>query len=163
MKRRPAWQRTWVTDQEDRLEAERKKAAAEERKLHPPGNPDWRKGGPSPHPGGVARASWMRKKGRPKAEFELARKAREHGPECIRYLMSVVRNKKEETKNRMAATTEVLDRGFGKAQQEITTTMLKPVTEFSDAELQSMIDRQRRAETLGIDQALTTPEDKTIN
>lgn len=88
-----------------------------------PGNPTWRKGGPSPNPGG-----------RPAIVAELRELAREHTSEAIETLISVMRDKSAPPASRVTAAREVLDRGYGRPAMELAL----------DASLNTQIDVEAR-------------------
>jgi hypothetical protein len=135
MVRRPKWERTWWTDQQDQIAKEKK--AAEPKK--PPGNPNWL-AGQSGNPGGVKTPSWVKKKptGRPKAEFELARIAREGAPEYLACLRGYIRSKKTPPGIVVRCIEILLDRGFGKPQQTVALEQ-KDIAVMSDEELYAAI------------------------
>ena len=56
-------------------------------------------------------------RGRPKADFKLADLARVHAPEAIATLVSVMKSNKATPSARVAAASELLDRGFGRSPQ----------------------------------------------
>lgn len=60
--------------------------------------------------------------GRPKGIFSVTRRAQEAGEEAVEFLLSVMRNAEEETKDRIAAARDILDRGFGKPKQQTELT-----------------------------------------
>ena len=59
--------------------------------------------------------------GRPKVIAELRALARAHAPDAIKELARLAVKAKSETA-RVAAIRELLDRGYGKAQQVVATT-----------------------------------------
>lgn len=94
--------------------------------------------------GGCTGAGWVAGKsgnpgGRPKG---IASKAREHADKCIQVLSDALAD--EDTKTRIAAAKELLDRGFGKA-----ITMSADVTnrldDLDDDTLDAGIDALRAA------------------
>jgi hypothetical protein len=58
-------------------------------------------------------------KGRPKREFDLAEQARDHAEKSIKTLVDCLTAKKAPWKDKIAAASELLDRGFGKASQKL--------------------------------------------
>lgn len=72
------------------------------------GNPAWRKGGPSPNPGG-----------RPAIIGELRDLARAHTAEALSTLVEVMGDKSAPSAARVTAARELLDRGFGRPAQEV--------------------------------------------
>ena len=71
-------------------------------------NPAWKKGGPSPNPGG-----------RPKADHRVVDLAREHTELAIKTLVEIAKNKKASTTSRVAAATALLDRAWGRPRQAV--------------------------------------------
>lgn len=57
--------------------------------------------------------------GRPKSAKDLAFKASAFDDECIALYLTVLRNKRARPADRMKAADELLNRGFGRAQQKI--------------------------------------------
>src|SRR5215510_15973519 len=58
--------------------------------------------------------------GRPKVVAEVKELAREHTPEAIRTLVSIMNNPKLAPAARVSAANSLLDRGYGKPPQHIT-------------------------------------------
>ena len=59
-------------------------------------------------------------KGRPKAEIDIAALARVHGPRCIQVIAKMLDD--PDSRVRVSAATVLLDRGFGKPNQNVTAT-----------------------------------------
>ena len=72
------------------------------------GNPNWVKG-KSGNPGGRA-----------KHDVDIAALAREHGPRCIQVVASLLDD--PDSRVRVSAATVLLDRGFGRPNQNVTAT-----------------------------------------
>jgi hypothetical protein len=68
-------------------------------------------GGPSPNPNG-----------RPKGIAALVQAETRDGGELVGYLLRVLRDKDQKTELRMQAAQVLLDRGFGKAVQQVEGT-----------------------------------------
>ncbi len=68
-----------------------------------PGNPAWKKGGPSPNPGG-----------RPKAVAELLDLARSHVPRALRLAARFLRDREMDPRVRLDAAKLVIAYGLGK-------------------------------------------------
>lgn len=71
------------------------------------GNPNWKRGGPSPNPGG-----------RPKEEREVVEALRLHGDELVEALLRLALAKKPNVK----AIAEAFNRAYGKAKQVVELT-----------------------------------------
>jgi hypothetical protein len=103
--------------------------------------------------------------GRPKALVEVTAAARTHTMEAIVTLREVMRNAKTTSAARVNAAIALLDRGWGKAPQNLNIKHDMNLSELSDAELIGIIidERQERAErhaNAGGD-TVPTPVDKT--
>lgn len=72
------------------------------------GNPNWRKG-VSGNPGG-----------RPKVVAEVRELAREHTEQALNTLVTIMGDEKANHSARVAAATQILDRGYGRAPQSLT-------------------------------------------
>ena len=72
------------------------------------GNPAWQKGGVSPNPGG-----------RPAVIRDLREAAQGYSEEALSVLAGVMRDADAPSAAKVAAARELLDRGFGKAVQEV--------------------------------------------
>ncbi len=57
--------------------------------------------------------------GRPSAAKELRERIRERGEDLVEGLLAIALDTAESGKNRIAATRELLDRGYGKSPQPI--------------------------------------------
>jgi hypothetical protein len=68
-------------------------------------------------------------KGRPKEYSEIKALARTFGPEAIETLANLMRNSEDE-RTRVVAAKELLDRGFGKAEQSIDISGDVEVTKY---------------------------------
>jgi hypothetical protein len=90
----------------DEAEAIENTAATAPRKRG--GAPLWRKGGPSPNPGG-----------RPAVIRDLREAARGYSTEALETLAKVMRDEEAGPAARVAAAKELLDRGFGKPVQAV--------------------------------------------
>jgi hypothetical protein len=77
--------------------------------------------------------------GRPKG---LARKAREHGDRALDVLVAALDN--DDPKVRIAASKEILDRGYGKALT-MTADMTNKLDDLNDDTLDAAIDVLRTA------------------
>jgi len=75
-----------------------------------------------------------------RAPLEIRSIARLHTRLAIRTLKEVCRDKKAPQSARVAAAGHLLDRGWGKPEQQIEVAV-KTVQEMSDQELDTMIDR----------------------
>ena len=74
--------------------------------------------------------------GRPRVVAEVQRLARESGPEAIKTLCGIMRDKKAPPAARGAAANSLLDRGYGRPSQTINPGMPdKPLDQMTDAEL----------------------------
>ena len=77
---------------------------------------------------------------------EIQALAREEGPAALRTLVSIHKNQKASPAARISAAIAVLDRGYGKPSQDITTSTadVDPET-LSDAELiERIIEGERQ-------------------
>lgn len=86
--------------------------------------------------------------GRPKAIAEVQKLARESTPEAMETLRTIMRNKKAPDAARVAATREILDRGWGKALQASVVANLnhdeedqRPLKELSHDELMAKLNQ----------------------
>lgn len=77
--------------------------------------------------------------GRPKG---IAAKAKAHADKCIQVLSEALAD--DDTKTRIAAARELLDRGFGKAVA-MTADVTNRLEEFDDADLDAAISALRTA------------------
>jgi hypothetical protein len=77
--------------------------------------------------------------GKSGAYGEMQRLARDHSPRTVRFLIDVVENEKEDTRNRLVASQMLLDRAWGKAKE-------MPERD-PKAELQDMTDEQLATHT----------------
>ncbi len=60
--------------------------------------------------------------GRPKGIFALAKECQKYGMEAVEFVVAVMRNPEVETRDRLRAASELLDRGFGKAKVSTEVT-----------------------------------------
>ncbi|MEM6533138.1 MAG: DUF5681 domain-containing protein [Myxococcota bacterium] len=76
-------------------------------------------------------------KGRPKEVAHVRALAREKTEDAIETLHEIMMNRKEPGSARVAAARELLDRGYGRAPQQVDVDLKKTVTvvEMSEAEL----------------------------
>ena len=83
--------------------------------------------------------------GRPKADFAIQELARSHGPAAIETLAKIAAKGKSESAQ-IAASTALLDRGYGKpAQLNMTDpAQLRTVTDLTDEELLQIIEDGRK-------------------
>jgi hypothetical protein len=58
-------------------------------------------------------------RGRPRAPFDIAAMCREHGPRCIEVAVALLDD--QDSRIRLGAVNALLDRGFGRPTQSITT------------------------------------------
>ena len=58
--------------------------------------------------------------GRPRAPVDIAALAREHGPRCIQVAVDLLKD--PDSRIRLGALNAVLDRGFGRPNQNVTAT-----------------------------------------
>ena len=87
-------------------------------------NPKWKKGGPSPNPGG-----------RPKSVYSIAELARSYTHLAINTLAEIA-EKGESESARVSAAIHLLDRGWDKCRQPIDVLALhKKLSELSPDEL----------------------------
>ena len=115
------------------------------------GNPYWRKGGPSPNPGG-----------RPKAAITAALRERVDPGEIAEFLLEVVRNPAGKMPERLKAAEMIYARLEGQPLSrseivaDISTRTADPFEDMSDEELaalkQSLRAELRGDETLGIEE-----------
>ena len=79
----------------------------------------WRRGQPSPNPGG-----------RPKGLASLVREQTADGADLVEFLLKVLHNKRQPMRLRLEACAQLLDRGFGKAlqQMELSGPDAEPLT-----------------------------------
>lgn len=87
--------------------------------------------------------------GRPKIVGEIRDIARQHTAEAMNALAQIVKDKKAPQSARVAAATQLLDRGYGKPTQHIEANVNL---------LERMTDDDRRALEQGIDAILATRE-----
>lgn len=81
------------------------------------GNPNWKKGGPSPNPGG-----------KPKGVVEVIQLARKHTKLAIETLVEIAQSGPPNA--RAQAAQALLDRGWGKPSQTIVNVSDIPEAEF---------------------------------
>jgi hypothetical protein len=81
--------------------------------------------------------------GRPRVLGEVQELARQHGPEAIKMLTSIMEDENAPPSARVSAAGMILDRGYGKPPQFTTGDegRFKKATEMSDAELDEAITR----------------------
>lgn len=77
--------------------------------------------------------------GRPKVVGEIRDMAREHAADAIAALASICRNGNAAPAARVSAATALLDRGFGKPLQHVTTHK-SPLEDLSADELQRLVE-----------------------
>src|SRR5689334_24517326 len=70
-----------------------------------PGNPNWRRGGTSPNPGG-----------RPRVVADIQTLARQHAPAAVQALVEAL----SDPKTKVPAAVAILDRAYGRAQQAVS-------------------------------------------
>lgn len=87
--------------------------------------------------------------GRPKIVGEIRDIARQHTADAMTALAQIVKDKKAPQSARVAAATQLLDRGYGKPTQHIEANVNL---------LERMTDDDRRALEQGIDAILATRE-----
>ena len=75
-------------------------------------SPTWKKGGPSPNPGG-----------RPKGTAHVAVLARQYTEEAILKLVAIMRNSKATTTAQTQAAIALIDRGYGRPAQATEVTL----------------------------------------
>jgi hypothetical protein len=82
--------------------------------------------------------------GRPKVVGEVQALARQHSSEAIETLRQIMRDKKAPPAARGYAANSLLDRGYGKPSQTITSTGGKDraLDQMSDAELMAIISSE---------------------
>lgn len=85
----------------------RRKIENKRSQKRPRGNPNWKRGGPSPNPGG-----------RPREEREVVEALRLHGDELVAALLKLAIGKKPNVK----AIAEAFNRAYGKAKQVVELT-----------------------------------------
>jgi len=74
--------------------------------------------------------------GRPKIIGEVQDLAREHTPEAIKTLASIMRDKKAPAAARAMASNSILDRAYGRPPQTVNANVAhRPVHDMTDAEL----------------------------
>lgn len=56
--------------------------------------------------------------GRPKENLELQRICRTHGPDIVDFYLKVVKDKEQETSDRITAARLILEYGYGKPKQQ---------------------------------------------
>ena len=94
------------------------------------GNPNWKKGGPSPNP-----------TGRPKANYTIAELARGYTHMAISTLAEIA-EKGESESARVSAAIHLLDRGWDRCRQPVDVlTLYKKISELSSAELAELEQR----------------------
>jgi hypothetical protein len=150
MVKRPAWQRTWVTDLEDLKAKQEAAAKAAEPKQH--GNPNW-KPGRSPNPGGRPRGYFSK---------ELGHLCRLRAEQEVEIVNRIIKNPKTPPAVKLQAIQMKWDRGWGRPSQTVVLEQ-KDIAAMSDAELYAAIrtgQRQEKAEQKTID---VTPNEVTIN
>jgi hypothetical protein len=76
--------------------------------------------------------------GRPKELRDIVELARSHGPEAIKTLADVMNNDQAPPAARVAASTAILDRGYGKPPQTIDANV-NMMDNLSDAELAGLV------------------------
>lgn len=73
--------------------------------------------------------------GRPKGNAEIARLARQHTESALDTLAEICKDGAAPPSARVSAAVALLDRGYGKAPQEITINDESSVAELSDRDL----------------------------
>ena len=94
----------------------------------------WRRGQPSPNPGG-----------RPKGLASLVREQTKDGQELVEFMLKVLRSKRHPLRYKMEAVGWLADRGYGKAlqQTEISGPDAEPLTiriEYGESTLDAHAD-----------------------
>jgi Family of unknown function (DUF5681) len=81
--------------------------------------------------------------GRPKVLAEVQELARQHGPEAIKMLTSIMEDESAPASARVSAANVILDRGYGKPAQFTTddTGDFRKAVDLTDAELDDRIAR----------------------
>jgi hypothetical protein len=76
-------------------------------------------------------------RGKPPENLGIAELARAHGPEMIKLLSRIAKDRKAPQASRVAAACQLLDRGYGKSPSFSTTDVndFKRATDMSDEEL----------------------------
>lgn len=82
----------------------------------------------------------LERKGRGQSPKTFKRMAQKAAPEAIGYLLSVVKDSRQQTKDRIAAAKELLDRGFGKALQEVNTNSNNTIRVVLDTSLKKLAE-----------------------
>jgi hypothetical protein len=104
-----------------------------------PGNPAWHKGMRSANP-----------TGRPKTVHEVVMLARQHAPAAIRKLYEIMTTANDPA-TQLAATTALLDRGFGKPFQAVAISELPPIDVNIDASMDPVMAAAAWARMIGSD------------
>jgi hypothetical protein len=73
--------------------------------------------------------------GKSGAYGEMQRLARDHSPRTVRFLIDVVENEKEDTRNRLVASQMLLDRAWGKAKEMPEKSPKEVLADMTDEEL----------------------------
>lgn len=96
--------------------------------------------------------------GRPRVPEDVKQMARGLAPEAIQTLAEIMRDKDATAPARVSAASIILDRGYGKAPQHITT---ERIDDLSDAELATeLTDVLAGLRALGIDGASGSAHDE---
>ncbi len=105
------------------------------------GNPNWRKGGASPNPGG-----------RPATLSDLKEAARGYSGEALLTLAKIMRDPEAPHSARVGAAREMLDRGFGKPMQAVDVGVNVSVAESHASVLMKLAEQARhtKEESVGL-------------
>jgi hypothetical protein len=79
----------------------------------------WEKGGPSPNPSGRSPKTVAITKDGVEVQITLTELARTYGPEALKTLAEIMRDKKNPAAARVSAANSLIERGWGKAPQPI--------------------------------------------
>jgi len=103
------------------------------------GAPLWKKGGPSPNPGG-----------RPAVIRDLREAARGYSTEALETLAKVMRDEEAGPAARVAAAKELLDRGFGKPVQAVDVGVKMDVGQTAAEVLMRLTEQARAAKAAAV-------------
>jgi len=80
--------------------------------------------------------------GRPKVHHSLRELAQEHTATAVAALVEILGDKKANARARVAAAAEILDRGYGRAKQELTVRK-SPLDDLDTATLAALAEALR--------------------
>lgn len=100
--------------------------------------------------------------GRPKAVKAVEETAREHTPLAMDTLAEVCRNKKAPPAARVSAASVLLDRGWGKARQDVKVTGTVDVRKLDDLGLDQALRGELAAFLGGLGQGSDIEADTTV-